>query len=85
LLYRHPSVKEAAVVGVYHRHRGEVPVAFVVREDKISERELIKYMRANLALYKVPLKVFFRDSLPKNPTGKVLKRELQSEVADVFK
>jgi long-chain acyl-CoA synthetase len=85
LLYKHPKVKEAAVVGVPHRHRGEAPVAFIVKEGEVGAREVIGYLRANLAPYKVPLKVLFKESLPKNPTGKILKRELQQEVMDIFK
>ena len=85
LLYHYPRIKEAAVVGVAHRHRGEVPVAFIVSEAKLQEREIIKHLRANLAFYKVPLKIIFRDSLPKNPTGKISKLQLQEEVKEIFK
>ena len=84
LLYKFPTVKEAAVVGTDHRHRGEVPVAFVVSESELTQREIIRYLRANLASYKVPLKVFFEDSLPKNATGKILKRELQEKIKNIF-
>lgn len=84
LLYKHPRIKETAVVGVNHRHRGEVPVAFVVKDGEVNEKELIAYLRANLASYKVPLRVLFKESLPKNTTGKILKRELQEEVKDLF-
>ena len=85
MLYHYPRVKEAAVVGVAHRHRGEVPVAFIVGQGQLGEREIIEYLRANLATYKVPLKIIFRDSLPKNSTGKILKRELQEEIRGIFK
>jgi long-chain acyl-CoA synthetase len=84
LLYKHPGVKETAVVGVEHRHRGEAPVAFVVKNGEIGEKELIAYLRANLASYKVPLRVLFKEALPKNTTGKILKRELQEEVKGLF-
>jgi long-chain acyl-CoA synthetase len=84
LLYKHANVKEVAVVGVYHRHRGEVPLAFIIKDGDIKEQELIKYLRSNLASYKVPLKVIFKESFPKNATGKILKRELQKEVKDTF-
>lgn len=83
-LYRHPRVKEAAVVGAVHQHRGEVPVAFVVKSNSVTEREIMSYLRANLASYKVPLRVVFRDGLPKNLTGKVLRKELQKEVKNIF-
>jgi len=85
VLYKHHKVKEAAVLGVVHRHRGEVPVAFVVKDDQLEERELVKYLRGNLASYKVPLKILFKDSLPKNVTGKILKKELKKEIKNLFK
>ncbi len=84
ILYRHPRVKEAAAVGVGHRHRGEVPVVFVVPQGQVSLPEIREYLRANLASYKMPLKILVRESLPKNPTGKVLKRELKEEVKNIF-
>ena len=84
-LYHYPRVKEAAVIGVTHRHRGEVPVAFIVGQGQLEERKIIEYLRANLASYKVPLKIIFKDSLPKNPTGKILKRELEEEAKGIFK
>jgi long-chain acyl-CoA synthetase len=71
-------------VGVPHRHRGEVPVAFVVAKKQLPERDIIHYLRANLASYKAPLRVLFKDSLPKNSTGKILKRELQEQIKDIF-
>jgi long-chain acyl-CoA synthetase len=85
VLYKYPKVKESAVVGVFHRHRGEVPVAFIVKKEEVTEREIIDYLRANIASYKVPLRVFFKDSLPKNTTGKTLKKDLQKEVESIFK
>jgi long-chain acyl-CoA synthetase len=85
VLYRYPAVKEAAVVGVQHKHRGEVPLAFIVKEKELTGREVINYLRANLAAYKIPLRVIFKECLPKNPTGKILKKDLQKEVEDIFK
>ena len=85
ILYRHPKVKEAAVSGMSHRHRGEVPVAFIVRDSEVNEREINSYLKANLASYKVPLKIIFKDVLPKNSTGKVLKRELIKEIEEKFR
>ena len=84
VLYRHPFIDEAAVCGLMHRHRGEVPVAFVVPKKELSEREIKHYLRANLASYKIPLRIFFKEILPKNPTGKILKRVLQEEVKSTF-
>jgi len=78
-IYRHPLVKEAAVVGIPDLSHGEVPKAFVSLKDgaSLSERELKRYLRERLASYKVPRQVEFRKSLPTSPTGKVLKRELK--------
>ena len=84
LLYQYSGVKEVAVVGIPHRHRGEVPVAFVVSERELKQKEVIDYLRINLASYKVPLKIFFKLELPKNATGKILKAELQDEVKGTF-
>jgi acyl-CoA synthetase (AMP-forming)/AMP-acid ligase II len=79
VLYEHESVLEAAVVGRADARWGEVPVAFVVlRPDKVTSREsLMEHCRAQLARYKVPRQVTFLDTLPRTPSGKVLKRELR--------
>jgi long-chain acyl-CoA synthetase len=78
LLHQHPKVKEAAVIGIYDYHKGEVPKGFVVLKEgeNSTARELILYLRENLASYKVPRLIEFKQSLPKNTTGKVLKRVL---------
>jgi long-chain acyl-CoA synthetase len=81
LLYQNPKVKEAAVVGVPDRHKGEVPKGFVVLKENESatEQEIIQYIRQRLAPFKVPKGIEFRLSLPKNTTGKILKRLLKDE------
>jgi long-chain acyl-CoA synthetase len=79
ILYTHPKIAEAAVVGVVHDGlRGEVPKAFVVlREgEKMSKEEVVNYCQSKIADYKVPHYVEFRKNLPRTPTGKVLKRAL---------
>jgi acyl-CoA synthetase (AMP-forming)/AMP-acid ligase II len=78
-LYQHPSVKDAAVIGVKDPHHGEIPKAFItLREGSgLTEREVKDYLRERLAQYKVPRQVEFVGSLPMSPTGKVLKRELR--------
>ncbi|MCD6134196.1 MAG: long-chain fatty acid--CoA ligase [Candidatus Omnitrophica bacterium] len=82
ILYLNPQIKEAAVVGINHPHRGEVPVAFVVLQPQadIKEREIINYLKRHLASYKIPFRVKIKDVLPKNATGKVLKENLKSEL-----
>lgn len=79
LLYQFPGVKEAAVVGVPDARRGEHPVAFVAAKDgaSLDEKAILQFIRARLADYKVPKKVTFMPALPRNATGKVLKRELR--------
>ncbi|HWE59996.1 MAG TPA: AMP-binding protein [Solirubrobacteraceae bacterium] len=78
LLYQHPAVLEAAAVGVPDEQFGQrLSVFVVVREGaELSEEDVKQYVRENLARYKVPRTVAFLDELPRNPTGKVLKREL---------
>lgn len=82
VLYQHPLVKEAAVIGIQDEHRGEVPKGFVVLKDGCAsapdkiERELLYYLRERLASYKIPRRIEIKDSLPKTSTGKILKREL---------
>jgi len=85
VLYQNPKIKEAAVIGIPDPHRGEVPKGFVVLQDntQASEREIIQYLRQRLASYKIPKNVEFRRSLPKNTTGKILKRLLQDEESKV--
>ena len=79
VLYEHDSVLEAAVVARSDDRWGEVPVAFVVvRQDATATvEELLEHCRARLARFKVPKDVTFLDALPRNPSGKVLKRELR--------
>jgi len=76
ILYDHPQVQEAVVFGIPHPKRGNVVGAAVVPRpgEKIVEKELLGFLRSNLANFKVPQKLMFRDSLPRTATGKV-KRE----------
>ena len=80
VLYEHPSVLEVAVVGRPDDRWGEVPVAFVVLRPGATATgdELVEHCRAQLARFKVPKDVTFLDALPRNPSGKVLKRDLRS-------
>jgi acyl-CoA synthetase (AMP-forming)/AMP-acid ligase II len=79
VLYEHGSVIEAAVVGRTDDRWGEVPVAFVVvSSETTTPDELIEHCRGQLARFKVPKDVVFVDALPRNPSGKVLKRELRT-------
>ena len=79
VLYEHETVLEVAVVGRPDPRWGEVPVAFVVRrpDADVTGDELLAHCRRQLARFKVPKDVQFLDALPRNPSGKVLKRELR--------
>ncbi len=78
VLFQHPAVQEAAVVGLPDEYRGETVKAFVVLKEGMAaeEEEIIAFCRQHLAPYKVPTAVEFRESLPRSAVGKVLRREL---------
>ena len=79
VLYEHPAVREAAVVGVPHDELGEeVGAAVALKEGQaVDADELKAYVKQNVAAYKYPRRVWFVDDLPKGPTGKILKREIE--------
>lgn len=81
VLYQHPAVQEAAVAGVPHEYYGEMIKAYVVLKEgaSVSEDELIQFCKEQLAAYKAPKEVEFRQSLPKTLVGKVLRRVLVEE------
>jgi long-chain acyl-CoA synthetase len=87
VIYAHPAIREAAVVGIPDREHGEEVVAVVaLKEDVVlTAGELIAYCRERMAAYKYPRHVEFRDSLPKGGTGKILKRELRAELAQAVR
>ncbi len=81
VLYSHPKVKEAALIGIKDPYHGELPKAFIVLKDGESATadEIIAFCRQHLASYKVPKQVEFRADLPKSLVGKILKRKLMEE------
>ena len=83
VLYEHEAVLEAAVVGRSDAKWGEVPIAYVVLRpgSSATPEELVEHCRGKLAKFKVPKDVFLIDVLPRNPSGKILKRELRASTA----
>ncbi len=81
VIYQYPNVKETAVIGVVDKLRGEYVKAFVVlkENEKCTSRELLKYLKERLAVYKLPRVIEFVPSLPKNSAGKIMKRILKEQ------
>ena len=79
VLYEHPAIQEAAVVGVPHDELGEeVGAAVVLKQgESLDADELKSYLKEQVAAYKYPRRIWFVDELPKGPTGKILKREIE--------
>ncbi|GGE50007.1 2-succinylbenzoate--CoA ligase [Pullulanibacillus camelliae] len=86
VLLSHPEVEEAGVVGMKDEKWGRVPVAFVKLKNKakITETDLQMFCRDALAKYKVPTRFYFMDSLPRNASGKLLRRELVKRLPSDF-
>ncbi len=81
LLFDHPKVLEACVVGIPDKYRGETLKAFIVPKEgeDLTEEELIAYCKERLAAYKVPTAIHFAKELPKTTVGKILRRELREQ------
>ncbi len=84
VLYEHPAVREAAVIGIPHDEYGEEVAAAVSLKDgaSASTEELRDFVKDQVAAYKYPRTIWIVDELPKGPTGKILKREIKRPVAD---
>ncbi|MBA2174540.1 fatty acid--CoA ligase family protein [Halobacillus locisalis] len=82
VLYDHPNISEVAVVGAPHPELGESVISFIVVDDpSLTEQGVIDYCSAHLAKYKIPSKVEFMEELPKNTTGKILRKNLREKLA----
>jgi len=84
VLYAHPAVREAAVVGIPHDEFGEEVGAAISLKDgqQATPEELRDFVKEQVAAYKYPRKVWITDELPKGPTGKILKRDIERPAAD---
>jgi len=83
VLYRYPAVKEAAVIGIPDKSRGEVVCAYVVLKEDMSlnKKDLLAFLKKDLAQFKLPREIIELDTLPKNATGKILKKELRKTIS----
>ena len=75
----HPSVSDAAIIGIPDVQSGEKPLAFVVRKNVVEEEALKNFVAQKVSPYKRLSRILFVDSIPKNPTGKILRRVLKEE------
>ena len=84
VLFEHPKIREAAVLGVPHDEWGEeIGAAVVLHEgEELAPEEVSAYVKERIAAYKYPRVVWFLDDLPKGPTGKILKREIETPAAE---
>jgi long-chain acyl-CoA synthetase len=82
ILFEHPAVKEASVLGVPDEYRGETVKAYIILKEGwvVSEMQLDRWCRDRLAAYKVPKQYEFRESLPLSMIGKVMRRKLKEEL-----
>jgi long-chain acyl-CoA synthetase len=82
VLYKHPAVAMATVIGIPDEIKGEIAKAYIVLKEgqSATEKEIIDFCRERIAVYKAPRAVEFRETLPTTPTGKILKRALRNEV-----
>ena len=86
MIYGLPAVAEVAVIGVPHPKWIEAVVAVVVvkRDHQLVEEAVVAHCRAHMAHFKVPKRVILTDSLPKNPSGKILKRDLRERFSQAL-
>jgi len=81
VIYQISAVREVVVIGIPDEYRGETVKAYIALKEyqAVSKNEIIAFCRKNLATYKVPKQIEFREELPKSSVGKLLKRELRNQ------
>ena len=86
VLYQHPDVHEAAVIGIPDKIKGELTCAFIVLHEgrKVEEEVLRSFCKERLANYKIPRMYRFVESLPKTETGKISKKDIQKQYKDIY-
>ena len=82
VLYKHPMIKDAAVIGVDNKLRGEIVVAYIVLKEgeEVHHKEILRWLKERLAAYKLPRRIEVLDDLPRNNAGKILKRKLKENI-----
>lgn len=81
VLSKHPKILECAVIGIDDEKSGQVPKAFIVKQDEtLSQDEVMIYLKQQLTSYKLPKYIEFVSGLPKSAVGKILRRELPRTV-----
>lgn len=85
VLEKHPKIKEAAVIGVPDRIKGQTILAVIVLREGMQEdkEEFLNYCKENMPDYRVPKTILLRDGIPRDPAGKILKRVLRQEAQAV--
>ena len=83
MLYQHPAVLEAAIIGLPDENWGEIVTAVIVLRDghSLEHDEVVDWCRDRIADFKKPRRTVLMDALPKNPSGKILKRELRDALS----
>lgn len=84
VIYKYEGIVEATVIGVPEKVRGEIPIAYIVTDDNenFDLKALKEYLKEYLAAFKLPRKIFMLDELPKNATGKIMKKTLRNEIIE---
>lgn len=78
VLARHEAIVEAGVCGVPDEQWGEVPAAYIVCDSEVREEDILQFCAEHLARYKIPKYIYFCETLPRNASNKLLRRELRA-------